>query len=59
MPEGEDLRQWHALIGTDSCLSNGPQLPVPKLHHVNSISMPLPNNHLQVSEKAQGIGHRL
>lgn len=60
MPESEDLRQWHALIGTDLVLIKRPTAPAAKLNNVNSVS---PLKHpLQVSEKARkilGIGFEL
>lgn len=60
MPEGEDLRQWHALIGTDLVLIKRPTALLAK-HDVNSIHLPLPKT-LQVRVKARkvlGIGCEL
>lgn len=43
VPEGEDLRQWHALIGTDLVLIKRPTASLAKLD-VNSIRLPLPKH---------------
>lgn len=62
MPESEDLRQWHALIGTDPVLIKRPTAEVAKLNHINFISSPPPKHPLQVSKKARkilGIGREI
>lgn len=58
VPEGEDLRQRHALIGTDLVLIKRPTAPLAKLDGQLYPSSP-PRNTAGQRKSPKGIGHWL